>query len=99
MSRNTGKVALSVLAVIIFFGFMYLILDGVLDMVALASIPVVLCAEGIVLGMFYATLFHSESEEMAAAAEVAAKTETTKLVPAQNIQRAILPSRAHMVKS
>ncbi len=99
MSNNTGKVAFVILAVIFFFGFMKLILGGVMDMVALASFPVILSAEAIVFGMLYATIFHSETEGTAAAHSVASIAEPSKPASQRKIQQAHLFSPSRMVKS
>ncbi len=99
MSRNTGKVAFVILAVIFFFGFMKLILGGVMDMVALSSIPVILSAEAIVFGMLYATIFHSESEETVAAHAGASPAEPDKPASQRKVQQVQLSSPSRMVKS
>ena len=96
--KSTGIVTFGALAVIIFFGFIYLILGGVLDMVALASIPVVLCAEAIVLGMFYATIYHSGTEQMAATS-IVAPIEPRKPASPRKVQHVHLTAPTQMVKS
>ena len=96
--KSTGIATFGALAVIIFFGFIYLILGGVLDMVALASIPVILCAEVIVLGMFYATVYHSKAEQMAATS-IVAPIEPRKPAAMRKVQHVILSSPTQMVKS
>jgi hypothetical protein len=49
--------------VAMFLGVMAIISNGVLDIAAWASMPVILSAEVLVLGMIYMTTFHGEGPE------------------------------------
>ena len=80
MNKKTGKCVFGAIAVVVFFGVMYLISNGVVDLAVLSSIPIILCAETIVLGMLYATIFHSEPEEITATLLIETVTESTNPV-------------------
>ncbi len=66
MHRVYKKVVFAVLFVGLFIGGMQVINGWKMDMVTWSSIPVILSAEGLVLGMMYATIYHGmEHEEVA----------------------------------
>ncbi len=67
MSTACRRVSFGFMYTAIFFGTMWVCTDGALDIAAAASVPIILCAETIVLTMFYMTTFHGEQHETARA--------------------------------
>ena len=66
----------AVLFVATFVGAMWVCTNWVVDITTYASIPVILFAETIVLGMLYATFFHGEPEHAKHEAPVVAPRES-----------------------
>lgn len=61
MSITTRLAIFGFVFVVLFVGAMASITGGVLDIAAAASVPVIVSAEAMVLGMIYMTTFHSEA--------------------------------------
>lgn len=70
MNRTIGKVIFAIVYVIGFVAAIDVINAWQWDIVMLASVPVILSAEALVLGMLYATIFHGELEEVHGAAGI-----------------------------
>jgi hypothetical protein len=61
---TTGRFVLfTMLYIALFVGAMATITGGVIDVAAWSSAPVILTADGLILGMIYMTTFHGEGEE------------------------------------
>lgn len=64
---TTGRIVLfTMLYIGLFVAAMATITGGVIDVAAWSSAPVILTADGLILGMIYMTTFHGEGEEHAA---------------------------------
>ncbi len=63
MNQAFGKKIFAALVVVLFAGTLFVVRDCPLDSVMAASIPIILCAGALVLGMMYMTIFHSELHE------------------------------------
>lgn len=61
MNTATRLAIFAFVYVVLFVGAMASITGGVMDIAAGASVPVILSAEALVLGMIYMTMFHSEA--------------------------------------
>lgn len=67
MNRQLGKTIFAVIYVLLFVGGIHLINGWRMDWATISSIPIVLSAETIVVGMLYMSIFYGEDPEQHAA--------------------------------
>ena len=82
------------LFVSIFFGAMWVCTNWVMDITTYASIPVIMCAETIILGMFYATIFHGAPADAQHEAVGAPRRDATVRRSEQLLQIGTLKNRS-----
>jgi hypothetical protein len=86
--NTTMRIALfGFIYVALFVGAMATITNGVLDIAAWASMPVILTAEVLVLGMIYMTTFHGEGPEQQKAFHAGKQTAYDSQLAGQTSQK------------
>lgn len=73
MSRASAKMLFAIVFVVLFLGAIELINGWRMELATFASMPIILSAETIVLGMLYMTIFHDLEQDDSVEAEDAAK--------------------------